>query len=608
MSLEAEFRVANRERAGGSVSKGWLRALELTARIDADPRRTLPVVIEELADKLGNAPALLSDGENLSFAGLAERSRRYARWALDQGLAPGETVCLLMPNRPEYLAIWLGITRVGGVVALLNTNLAGALLAHSIAAVAPTHIIVDASLREAFEGTDYGLATEPRLWVVDGAKNGPSIASDSCLDVARYDGGPLAAAEERKVTLADRALSIYTSGTTDLPKAANVSHHRIMMWSHWSAGIMLAGPDDRLYDCLPMYHSIGGIVAPASMLVSGGSVVVRERFSAGRFWDDIVRFDCTIFQYIGELCRYLTKAPASPAEARHRLRLCSGNGLTRDVWAEFKHRFRIPHILEFYAATEGNFSLYNVEEKPGAIGRIPAFLAHRFPAAIVKFDHERGEPVRDGEGRCIRSARNENGEAIGRIGGGSQGPAGRFEGYASPSETARKVLHDVFTAGDAWFRTGDLMRQDEKGFFYFVDRIGGSFRWKGENVSTSEVAETMAACPGITAAHVYGVEVRGSEGRAGMAALTIDAGFDLSLFHTHLRDRLPSYARPLFLRIRSALDVTETFKPKTHHLAREGFDPAVIADDLYFDHPGFAAYVRLDGDLFARIQAGRLRL
>src|SRR5581483_11564791 len=192
-----------------------------------------------------------------------------------------------------------------------------------------------------------------------------------------------------------------------------------------------------------------------------------ERFSATRFWEEIVRFDCTIFQYIGELCRYLTKAPAHPAEARHRLRLACGNGLRGDVWAEFKDRFAIPHILEFYAATEANFSLYNVEEKPGAIGRIPPFLAHRFPAVIVKFDERSGEPLRDQNGRCIRCARNEVGEALGRIGGG-HGLASRFEGYTSEAESAKKVLRDVFAPGDAWFRTGDLMRQDEAGFFYFV--------------------------------------------------------------------------------------------------------------------------------------------
>jgi len=597
---------AGHDRVGESAASRWLRALELTARIDGEPLRTLPVVIDAVAEQFGVAPALVSDHECLSFAALAERSRRWSRWALAQGLAPGETVCLLMPNRPDYLAMWLGVTRVGGVVALLNTNLTDASLAHCISVASPIHIIVAAELIGALNSAKPHLAAAPRIWVLGGAPD--AVMDGTVLDVSRYPGGPLAPDETRPVTLRDRALCIYTSGTTGFPKAANVSHHRIMMWSYWFAGMMQTGPDDRMYDCLPMYHSIGGVVAPASVLVSGGSVAIRERFSARQFWDDIVRFDCTLFQYIGELCRYLLAAPPSPAEREHRLRLCCGNGLRANVWEAFQERFAIPAILEFYAATEGTFSLYNAEGKPGAIGRIPPFLAHRFPAAIVRFDTETGAPVRDAEGHCIRCARNEVGEAIGRLSAGESGASGRFEGYTSEPETEKKILRNVFTEGDAWFRTGDLMRKDEKGFFYFVDRVGGSFRWKGENVATLEVQEAVSSCPGVLAAHVYGVEVFGAEGRAGMAALVLEPSFDLSVLRAHLATRLPPYARPLFLRIRDELEMTETFKPKTHRLAAEGFDPSGIADTLYFDDPRLGAYIRLDHEVYESIKAGRIRL
>jgi len=597
---------AGHDGVEGSAASRWLRALELTARIDAEPLRTLPVVIDALGDDFGLAPALVSERECLSFEELAERSRRWSRWALDQGLAPGETVALLMPNRPDYLALWLGITRVGGVVALLNTNLTDASLAHCIAVASPTHIIVAAELAGALDSARPHLAAAPTVWVVGGEPD--AVADKTLLDVGRYASGPLRPRETRPVTLGDRALCIYTSGTTGLPKAANVSHHRIMMWSYWFAGMMQTGPDDRMYDCLPMYHSIGGVVAPASVLVSGGSVVIRERFSARQFWDDIVRFDCTLFQYIGEVCRYLLAAPPTPAEHEHRLRLCCGNGLRADVWDAFKHRFEIAGILEFYAATEGTFSLYNAEGKPGAIGRIPPFLAHRFPAAIVKFDMEAGAPVRDAEGHCIRCARNEVGEAIGKISTSKSGAGGQFEGYTSDTESEKKILRNVFAVGDAWFRTGDLMRKDEKGFFYFVDRVGGSFRWKGENVATLEVQEAVSSCPGVLAAHVYGVEVPGAEGRAGMAALVVDSSLDLSVLRAHLVARLPAYARPLFLRIRDELEMTETFKPKTHRLAAEGFDPSAIADALYFEDPRLGAYVRLDRALYGSIKAGRVRL
>ena len=236
------------------------------------------------------------------------------------------------------------------------------------------------------------------------------------------------------------------------------------------------------------------------MLFAGASVALAEKFSATNFWSDLVRFDCTLFQYIGELCRYLLKAPVSEFETQHRLRLACGNGLRGDIWEPFQARFAIPRILEFYAATEGNFSLYNVEGKVGAIGRVPSLLAHRFPAAIIKVDAEGRAPLRGDDGLCIACARGESGEAIGRIGTADEG-GGRFEGYTDKGETEKKVLRDVFAKGDAWFRTGDLMRLDEQGFFHFVDRVGDTFRWKGENVATSEVNDAIRRMRGRARCH-----------------------------------------------------------------------------------------------------------
>ena len=410
------------------------------------------------------------------------------------------------------------------------------------------------------------------------------------------------------MTIADRALTIYTSGTTGLPKAANVSHRRLLQWSFWFAGLMNTTPDDRMYDCLPMYHSIGGVVAIGALLVRGGSVVIREKFSASEFWDDISKWDCTLFQYIGELCRYLVNAPPHLRERAHRLRLCCGNGLRADIWQDFKARFDIPRILEFYAATEGNVSLYNVEGEVGAIGRVPPFLAHRFPLALVEFDAITGVPLRGADGHCIRCATNEPGEAIGRIKGRAGQPGGEFEGYTDAADTGRKILRDVFEPGDAWYRTGDLMRMNGSGFFYFVDRIGDTFRWKGENVATSEVAAAILAFPGIVDASVYGVGVRGTEGAAGMATLVVDGALDFAELRRHLAKRLPDYARPLFLRIKDRIEVTATFKHKTPELARQGFDPALISDPIYFDNPEQQAYVPLDQALYRRIGAGQIRL
>ena len=591
-----------RDPAGRSPAKAWLRALEMTAPIAANPTRTLPAIIDALADIHGDAPALLSDHETLSYRALAARTNRYARWALAQGVAKGDTVGLLMPNRPDYMAAWLGITRVGGVVALLNTNLTGRSLAHCIEIVAPRHMIVAAELTESYFGAHPHLTVRPGLWV-----HGADAADFARIDrdLERHSDAPLDRAEQRTVTIDDKALYIYTSGTTGLPKAANVSHARVMTWSHWFAGMMDTQPDDRMYDCLPMYHSVGGVVATGALLVNGGSVVIRDKFSARQFWDDVVRWDCTLVQYIGELCRYLVNAPPHPLEARHRLRLACGNGLRADVWESFKRRFGIANILEFYAATEGNLSLYNVEDKPGAIGRVPSFLSHRFPAAIVKFDVERGEPLRDAEGFCIRCAPNEVGEAIGRI--EHANPGGRFDGYTDAQASDKKILRDVLKPGDAWFRTGDLMRKDAQGYFYFVDRIGDTFRWKGENVSTSEVAEAISRCPGVLDATVYGVSIPGADGRAGMAALEVANDFDLAALRRHIDASLPAYARPVFLRIRTELQTTATFKHKKDELARAGYDPSATEDAIWFNDPRLQAYVRMDAAVFDRIQAAQVR-
>jgi fatty-acyl-CoA synthase len=393
-----------------------------------------------------------------------------------------------------------------------------------------------------------------------------------------------------------------------LPKAAKVNHYRLLIWSLWFAGMMDSRPGDRMYNCLPMYHSVGGVVATGAVLVNGGSVVIRDKFSASRFWDDVVRWDCTLFQYIGELCRYLLRAPPNPGEHAHRLRLACGNGLRGDIWAQFKERFRIPRILEFYAATEGNVTLFNYEGKPGAIGRIPSFLAHRSPTALVRYDGERGEIVRDERGRCIRCGAHEVGEAIGKILDGPGSLAGRFEGYSDARASEQKILRDVFGPGDAWFRTGDLMRKDEAGYFYFVDRIGDTFRWKGENVSTSEVAETISRFPGVVEASVYGVAIPGSDGRAGMAAIVSDGALDLAALRAHLVKELPPYARPLFLRLRREIELTATFKHKKTDLVRDSYDPAATTDPIYFHDAERGVFVALDVALCDDIRSGQLRV
>jgi fatty-acyl-CoA synthase len=370
---------------------------------------------------------------------------------------------------------------------------------------------------------------------------------------------------------------------------------------------MDVGPGDRSYNCLPLYHSVGGVVAPGAALVGGGSVVIARRFSARRFWEEIVGWDCTLFQYIGEFCRYLVNSPAHPCEADHRLRLCCGNGMRGDIWDTFVSRFRIPRVLEFYASTEGNVSLANVEGMPGAVGRVPAFLAHRFPAAIVRHDEQTAAPLRDSRGLCVPCAVNEPGEAIGRVDRDPSNVGSWFEGYTDEAASEERILRCVFEPGDVWARTGDLMRRDERGYFYFVDRIGDTFRWKGENVATTEVANALCRIPGITGAAVYGVPVPGEEGRAGMAAITTHASFDPAAFRTHVISALPPYARPLFLRVCERLDATSTFKHTTRALMSDGYDPARIADQLYVHDHERQSYVPLDPSIYHRIQSGRFQ-
>jgi fatty-acyl-CoA synthase len=575
-------------------ARAWLRALETTARATRDPSRILPRAVAEWALRYGDATALIGDRETFSFRALEARMNQYSRWALAAGVAKGETVALAMGNRPEYFAIWLGLTQVGAIVALVSADLPGPALAHALNVAEALRMIVDAKGADAIAG----IRSPVELWT-----HGFELDEGRRLDlnVANLSGEPLAREERREVGLADRALRIFTSGTTGLPKAAEVSHRRIVEWTHWFAGLAGLDAADRLYDCLPMHHSVGGVVAIGAPLVNGGSVAIAERFSARRFWVDVERWDCTAFQYIGELCRYLVAAPSRPSDKAHKLRLAIGNGLSGEVWRGFLDRFGPLRMLEFYASTEGNVWLYNVEGRIGSIGRVPPYLAAREPIALARFDADAAAPARGADGFCQRSADGEIGEALGRIGAD---PYARFEGYSQEAETAKKILRDVFEPGDAWMRTGDLMRRDGEGFYAFVDRVGDTFRWKGENVATLEVASALAACPGVGDAIVYGVAVPGADGRAGMALLRPHGSLDLAAVARAL-EVLPRYARPLFLRLARTIETTETFKPKRRTYFEQGFDPAGIDDPLFVLDGD--SYVPLDAHRYEAIQNGTMR-
>lgn len=584
----------------------WLRALDRTAAIRRAPKRLMGDVIADLGLSRGEEPALLSDQECFTYRELAERTNQYARWARQQGIRKGDVVGLVMTNRPEYFALWVGVTMAGGVVALLNTHLAGQSLAHCIDVVQPSHLVVEGELAASIEEIESSLAGKPTIWI-HGATHRSFRQIDHLLRELPATGLP--EPERPDLSVDDLALYIYTSGTTGLPKAARVSHSRVLQWAYWFAGMVGVEPDDRMYNCLPMYHSIGGVLVPGSVITAGASVVIRSSFSASQFWDDVVRWDCTMFQYIGEFCRYLlhTQQP-NENELVHRVRVACGNGMSPDVWTAFQERFKIPQILEFYASTEGGLSLFNVEGRPGSIGRVPPYLAHRFSPTLVKVDPESGEPIRNAEGFCVEAGVNEPGEALARARMETSQAGGRYEGYTDESATERKLLRNAFKPEDSWVRSGDLMRKDEQGFFYFVDRLGDTFRWKGENVATTEIAEILRSFPGVKHAVVYGVKINGMEGRIGMAALILEGAADLAALRAHIANSLPSYARPAFIRLQSDCATTETFKYSKTKLITQGFNPDLTQDALYFDNPETQTLHPLDRTLYGRIQAGDFRL
>ena len=449
-----------------------------------------------------------------------------------------------------------------------------------------------------------GVGESPRMIVHD--------LSDSEFDreLQNFNGMSLETHEKAPLTLDDRCVYVYTSGTTGLPKAANINHYRVSAMALGFSSVMEAGKTDRLYDCLPMYHSNGGILATLGLLIRGGSVVISEKLSVREFWSDIIKYQCTLFFYIGEVCRYLLNAPPSAHDRQHRIRLICGNGLRPDIWHKFSERFGIKKIREFYGATEGNIALFNFDSCPGAVGRIPKWAEKRFVVKVVRYDVENEKPMRDADGHCIPCQPGESGEIIGEIIDDPNAPANRFEGYADTKANETKILRNVFREGDAWFRSGDLVTRDERGYFYFVDRIGDTFRWKGENISTSEVAETINRHPGVASCAVYGVSIANHDGKAGMAALHLSEHepFDLARMTRHLLDHLPPHARPIFLRLRREADMTGTFKIRKVDLIKEGLVPRDHNEPVYIFDAEAESYRLLDDATRMAILDGRTRL
>ena len=404
------------------------RTLWLLRLVKPHSRRTIVDIVEAQARASPDNAAIYCADQVMTYAQLDARANRYAHWAMSQGIGQGSVVALLMENRPDYIAAWLGMFKVGAQVALINTNLTGAALAHSISISQARHVIVGAELAGAFRDAPFEIA--PAEWI-EGEGGNLSAALEQAAFAAV---GPI---PREGVTLRSRAFLIYTSGTTGLPKAANFSHMRMLFMMTGFVGALRPRETDRIYDPLPLYHSTGGVCAVGLALMSGGALIIRRRFSAHEFWSDVHKYGATMFEYIGELCRYLLNAPPSPLDRGHAVRAITGNGLRPEIWREFQARFGIGRIVEFYGSTEGNVSMLNYDGQVGAVGRVPDYSESLLPTRVIRFDVEKEAPVRGPDGLCIECAPDEVGECI----GGMSARAGReFEGYNNTTDSVKKML------------------------------------------------------------------------------------------------------------------------------------------------------------------------
>lgn len=567
--------------------------------------------IEKQVAARGDHPLVRFEDRRVCYNEYNALANRIAHWALESGIQAGEVVALLMQNRPEYLAAWAGLAKAGITTALLNTNLTGRTLGHAIDAADTRRLIVGSEClpnyqslgADAPEGLEVHVAADP---ATDSASSLPPGALDFEGELASRSTQNPDPSVRAEVHSGDPLVLIYTSGTTGLPKAAKMSHLRFSMIGICPQ-IAGFGRTDVMYCALPLYHSAGGCMAVSAVLRSGGTIALRRRFSASQFWDDVRQFEATAFQYIGEFCRYLAIQPQSDDDGDHAIEFAIGNGLRPDIWEDFQNRFRIPRIVEFYGATEGNVAMLNFDNKLGSCGKRPPAVVPQ--PRLIRYDVESDTHVRSAEGLCIECAPDEVGELVGEIPQKEDTFQGRFEGYTSKAETEKKILRDVRAKGDTWFRTGDLLRCDKRGYFYFVDRIGDTFRWKGENVSTQEVAEAVGAYPGIQLVNVYGVEL-GADGRAGMAAIVLDdpSRFDGKAFYELASSALPSYATPVFVRLQPEPEITGTFKLRKVDLQSEGYDSDAIEDPLYVRDDSQREYVELTPARLRAVKSGELRV
>ena len=472
---------------------GLSRMLRAVKDVDADGGHLIADELELRVDAFGPNLAFIEDDKRLTYNEMEQYANRVAAWALSLGCKAGDTIAVFVRNRAEYVSIWFGLSKVGIVPALLNYQLAGPALAHCLNISESRFLILDYEMLGQWKTAQSDLKNEIKAYAAFGEIPGlPSF--DDAISMQPTDRPSKSL--RKGIKASEQGMKMFTSGTTGLPKAAKVTHVRAQNYLRGFAAGSKAGPSDRMLLVLPMYHATGGLCGVGSALTRGGCVIVRPKFSATKFWDEAVEFGATKFMYVGELCRFLLSTPPHPKEREHKITWMMGNGLRPEVWPGFVKRFNIPHVIEFYGATEGNVSLININGPVGAVGRVPKYLKSKFNCEIIRYDVESNSNLRGTDGFCIVTEPDEIGELIGEI--RNDDARFRFEGYETKAATKKKILRDVFKKGDAWFRTGDLLRRDSQGYFYFMDRVGDTYRWKAENVATGEVAAALSKFEGVT--------------------------------------------------------------------------------------------------------------
>lgn len=573
-----------------------------------DPTQTcgLGWTFEQATLRNPEGQAILQDDVLLTYAQVNQWANRIAHYLSAQGIGKGDVVAVFIENRPELLVTILALAKLGAVSALLNTSQTRDTLIHSVNLVAPVAIVLGEELQPAFAAIREQVSIPAqRTWFIadrdtyshpgiapEGYVNLISASADACTENPPSSG---------EVFFNDPCFYIYTSGTTGLPKAGVFKHGRWMR-SSASFGMIALNmtPDDIVYCTLPLYHATGLCVCWGSAINGASGFAIRRKFSASQFWPDVRRYNATTLGYVGELCRYLVDQPPSADDSRHAVRKMIGNGLRPGAWAEFKTRFAVEHICELYAASDGNIGFSNILNFDNTIGF--SLMAWE----LVAYDHDSGQPLRSADGFMRKVGKGEQGLLLARI--DEKAP---LDGYTDPQKTAKVVLHDVFSKGDRFFNTGDLLRNIGFGHAQFVDRLGDTYRWKGENVSTTEVENLLLQHPHISEAVAYGVEVRNTNGRAGMAAITPAeslATLDFAELLAFARQRMPAYAVPLFLRVKVKMETTGTFKYQKTRLKNEGFDPGQTGDDpIYAWLPGTQTYVQVTDEILADIHQGKYR-